>query len=186
MRKRFGIVAAAIAVAALTVTGLTLASGSSSSQRARATAWGFPRGLHLSARPLSTATPHITTARTIVVIARDGTDTFIDEGAPGLSAGDRDVFHNPLFNRDGERVGFVNGDTVFTLVTSRRVNVQVAFTATLFRRGDIAVQGVQTREESFAGAVTGGTGEFQNARGEVHVQFSQTSDATTATFHLIP
>jgi hypothetical protein len=58
-------------------------------------------------------------------------------------------------------------------------------TVSLVGRGQISVQAVQLDDRDFTASITGGTGAFQNARGELHVHFARNGD-DILTFHLIP
>jgi hypothetical protein len=100
----------------------------------------------------------------------------LDLGAPGLSLGDQRVFTDDLF-QDGRRVGQDHGYCTVTRITgtapSRTVTSECLATAIL-PRGQITAQGTATGPEQgapppFANAVTGGTGAYRTARGEVRI-----------------
>jgi hypothetical protein len=61
--------------------------------------------------------------------------------------------------------------------------IQVAFTASL-SKGQIAAQGVAGAGQTFMAGVAGGTGAYQNARGQVIVRFE--ANQVVLTYHLIP
>jgi hypothetical protein len=98
------------------------------------------------------------------VVVRDAQLTYVDLGPPGNSVGDMLVKNSPLFNRSNtRRVG--RGLISFVFVDLQgppRCNWEA-----VFRRGTIALQGV-LRQPRFVFAVTGGTGAFQDVRGEAH------------------
>ena len=108
----------------------------------------------------------------------------IDLGEPGDSLGDQFVTSSDLF-RAGEKVG-VDG-VVCTLV---RLEPMVSATSQCvataeFRKGQITVQGLltfseETEGEPFLLAITGGTGKYKEAHGELKVvQMSETESRLT-------
>jgi hypothetical protein len=113
------------------------------------------------------------------VVVRDAQLTYVDLGPQGPSVGDMLVKSSPLFNRsDKRRVG--RGPISCVIVDLQRParrNSEV-----VFRRGTIALQG-ELRQPRFVFAVTGGTGAFQNARGEAHGRVLG-RDRVRLTFHL--
>jgi hypothetical protein len=114
----------------------------------------------------------------------------IDLGDPGFSLGDEAVFSdNLLTSKNGSMVGFDGG--VCTVV---RVTDATAGTGTLqcpvtfsLSNGQIATQGlVQLTNGGFTGtqtaAITGGTGHFRQAQGEVAVEFLTSTEANITFF----
>jgi hypothetical protein len=108
----------------------------------------------------------------------------LDLGAPGLSLGDQFV-HTGDDLQDGRRVGEDHGVCTITRITgtapSRTVTSQCLVTAIL-PRGQITFQGPVTGPEQgasapFYNAVTGGTGAYRTARGEVRVGTISDTDA---------
>ena len=98
----------------------------------------------------------------------------IDLGEPGDSLGDQFVFSGDLF-RGGEKVG-IDGVvcTIVRLVPMVSATAQCVATAEL-PKGQITVQGLatfseETEGEPFRLAITGGTGKYRTAHGEVIVQ----------------
>ena len=184
MRTKLSAAAVGLALLGL-LAGGTLASATTTTQ-AR-TAWGVP--VASAAAPATApaevraAGPDITTAQTIVVFSRNETETDIDNPPAGFSQGDEIVVSSPLFNRAGARVGRLDVHGVITSVPPRGIAIQWVFTATL-AKGQITAQGVQTEEFSFRAAVTGGTGAYQNARGQVIVRFL--ANQVRLTYQLIP
>jgi hypothetical protein len=150
MGKRLGILGAGIAVMALVVGAVSPALGSSSQGAA------------------STASGHADQQQTIRVIAVfTEFDPNIDLGAPGFSLGDEVVFSGNLL-RDGKQVGRVG--VVCTFVSTQnpdRVEAQCPGTATL-PGGQITIQGViVNRSLNFTLPITGGSGRYDRARGQV-------------------
>jgi hypothetical protein len=110
----------------------------------------------------------------IVVVSRNATETMIDNPPEGDSQGDEDVVTSPLFKR-GKRVGRLDVHAVFTEVAEEGTFAfQVTFTATL-QGGSIVSTGVGVFDEptdnSFTAAITGGTGRYDEAGGDVVVTF---------------
>ena len=154
MRNRFGI--ASVAAVVLAVAGVGLASASSSDD----------------------------TSRTFTVFAKTVQFAPIDLGDPGTSLGDQFVFSDDLLTeKGGDTVGFDGG--VCTLVrrdeASKSDTLQCVFTFSL-EGGQIATQALLTLHEGHfsgteVGPVTGGSGEFRGASGEVAVKFFSDTEA---------
>jgi hypothetical protein len=114
------------------------------------------------------------------VVVRNALLTYVDLGPPGDSVGDMLVKNSPLFNRSNtRRVGRGLISCVFVdLQGPPRCNSDV-----VLRRGTIALQG-ELRQPRFVFAVTGGTGVFQNVRGEAHGRLLGGPNRVRLTFHL--
>jgi hypothetical protein len=101
----------------------------------------------------------------------------LDLGDPGPSVGDRFVFSDEVF-LDGEKVGMDGGECVIVLFQPgpdpqgepAAVSAQCVATVML-PDGQITAQGLVdfTQTEPFTIAVTGGTGKYRTAHGEVTV-----------------
>lgn len=177
--KRWLVAALAAAMLATGVyTGAAIAAGSAGHNP---NSWPSLFSRHVT-RSAALA-PDITTAATIVAISRGGHAQFIDLPPDGPSQGDRVVVHTPLFNRAGTQVGDLNVEETVTKLSGRGQEQAVA-TARLFGRGQITFQGEDTNQATIIGGVTGGTGNFQNARGQVAVTFREHS--VLLAFHLLP
>jgi len=170
MGKRLGITGAVIAVVALMVAAVSPALGASSQGAA------------------STSSGHADDQQTIRVIAVfTEFDPNIDVGAPGFSLGDEVVFSGNLL-RDGKQVGRVG--VVCTFVSTQnadRVEAQCPATATL-PGGQITIQGViVNRSLNFTLPITGGSGQYDRARGEVVSRdvSTPTQPQVELTFHLV-
>ncbi|KIF01313.1 hypothetical protein PL81_36305 [Streptomyces sp. RSD-27] len=91
-------------------------------------------------------------------------------GAP--AQGDRTVFRSVLFDRDGRQVGETGGTCTTTRVDNGGAE-ECVVTYTL-PGGQLSAQGMlfgilnAGPPPSFDNAITGGTGEFDRARGSVH------------------
>ena len=99
-------------------------------------------------------------------------ESFVDVGPPNESLGDQIVFATRLM-RFGKQVG--NLGVVCTITSLRTQAVQCSATARFFNwfqgGGEISVQGLLLGEPStFTLPVTGGSGGFVGASGQVHVQ----------------
>ena len=95
---------------------------------------------------------------------------FIDVGAPGPSIGDRLVFSNPIFDTDGQTIGRDGADCLIVRIDpteppARQQIVQCTISVQL-ADGQITVQGLAQGTENYF-AITGGTGAYRKARGEV-------------------
>ena len=121
---------------------------------------------------------------TLHFIAREVDSAQLDLGAPGLSLGDQLISTNDAF-QDGRRVGEGHVVCTITRITgtapSRTVTSECLVTVIL-ARGQITIQGAVTGPEQGAGppfynAVTGGTGAYRTARGEVHLIRINDTDA---------
>jgi hypothetical protein len=113
---------------------------------------------------------------TLHFIIREVESAQLDLGAPGLSLGDQTVFTHDMF-QDGRRVGEDHVVCTITRITgtapSRAVTSECLVTVIL-PRGQITIQGAMPSAEQgapppFTNAVTGGTGAYRTARGEVRV-----------------
>ncbi len=104
-------------------------------------------------------------------------DTELDLGDEGLSQGDRFVFADDVF-LDDEKVGTDGGECVIVLFTPgpdpdddpEALTAQCVATVSL-PDGQITVQGLVdfTEPGPFTIAITGGTGKYRTAHGEVEV-----------------
>jgi hypothetical protein len=143
MRKRLGISAAVIAVMALVVGAVS-------------PAWGLSRhGSGDSGR----------TIRVIAVFTEF--DPNIDVGAPGFSLGDEVVFSGNLL-RNGQQVGRIGVVCTFvSTANADRVEAQCP-TTSILPGGQITTQGtIVNRSLNFTLPITGGSGRYQGAEGQV-------------------
>jgi hypothetical protein len=95
---------------------------------------------------------------------------FLDLGAPGPSIGDRLVFSNPLYDTQGQVIGRDGAECVIVRIDPteppERQQVVQCTISVQFEDGGITVQGLAQGTENYF-AVTGGTGAYRTARGEV-------------------
>jgi hypothetical protein len=90
----------------------------------------------------------------------------LDLGPAGLSLGDMDVFSGNAI-QDGRKVGQGGGSCQTLQVDGDQVVMQCSITMEL-ERGSVTMQSTWTRGASpLDMAITGGTGEYRNARGTV-------------------
>ena len=119
-------------------------------------------------------------ARSFKLDLRFGEDPFIDVGASGPSLGDLRVLDDRLF-RGNRQVGRDGGSCVVTNASRPEAACSLTFR---LPRGTIAGQWLNQPPRRKVVAVTGGTGLYRGARGDVIV-FEQSSSRGTATFRLL-
>lgn len=111
----------------------------------------------------------------LVVVSRNATETEIDNPPADESQGDEIVITSPLF-KGGKRVGRFDAHVVITEINIEEgvFAFQVTFTSTL-PGGQIVSTGVaaltEEEDDSFTAAITGGTGRYDEAGGDVLVRF---------------
>jgi hypothetical protein len=163
MGKRLGVLGAVIALAALVVGAVSPALGSSSAG--------------------SASSGDATGGETIRVIAVFKESAEIDVGAQGFSLGDEVVFSGNL-RQGGERVGRLGIVCTFTSAArANRVEAHCPGTATL-PGGQITVQGLVVNRDLRVLPITGGSGQYQGADGEMHAEFAASGPRAVLTFHL--
>jgi hypothetical protein len=127
----------------------------------------------------------ITAPETITVLGTTTKDRFVDVGKKGFSPGDTLVFVEQLTDESDDSVlGKARIECTVHIGSWAICTGAFDFTG----RGEIVGQGIVpfTEEDApFDVPVTGGTGEFANVRGDVHIE--QVSDGVERnTFNLIP
>jgi hypothetical protein len=98
--------------------------------------------------------------------------TVVDTGAPGLSPGDIVVIRDGVLRADGSAAGTFNQVCTLVKVVGNPFTSEYECIGSLaLEEGTITMQGpfVPAKAEQTA-AVTGGTGEYRTARGEVAVR----------------
>jgi allene oxide cyclase len=104
--------------------------------------------------------------RTIHVIEHAITDTVVDIGPAGDSVGDVLAFANPIFDATNSRkVGTDNGHCIRTLVGE----AWECFWTIFLPQGQITVEGPFFDARDSTLAITGGTGAFSTARGQMNL-----------------
>ena len=105
-------------------------------------------------------------AQTITVIEKSGSSHFLDLGKSGFSIGDEFTFNSVFWNADQTaRVGANHG---YCVALTQRLS-HCAGTARLMG-GTIEFAGNVSNSSQFRIAITGGTGPFKGAEGQVTVQ----------------
>ena len=115
----------------------------------------------------SAAGPNITRATTIRLMIRGGTSTFVNvrhQRHPAV--GDEVILSQPVFSASHPTQQVGHGWVTVTLV-GRPVSQDHA--TLVLRQGQVDAAGIQA-SNPFRLAVIGGTGRFQNARGQATVQ----------------
>lgn len=179
MRTRIGFLAGATLVALLVIGALSVASGSS---RGHVRMWGLQPGV----APHQAAVAHAEGTTQLVVSTRHEHSADVDEPPTGFTQGDETTTSAGLWNAAGKRVGHLDAAGTVTAVFARSARIQFTFTATI-RGGTLTATGVligSNATQGFDAAVTGGTGKYRGAEGEVHVQFTG-PHSSRATFQLI-
>jgi allene oxide cyclase len=125
--------------------------------------WG--RGLPTAETAAAQASP--AGATRLVVIAREVDFTIIDVGPRGDTPGDTIVFTDDLFDQAGRRIG--RDQAHCTIMFRGDVLCDASFV--IAGRGQLLIHGV-----GLTFAVTGGTGEFKKARGQMHETFLPTGE----------
>jgi hypothetical protein len=125
----------------------------------------------------------VTGPTTVHVIEHATTDTVIDTGAAGDSAGDLLTFHNAVFDStDTTRVGRDQGDCI-RIVPGRSWECRFV---TRLAGGSLTVEGPFFDTHNSVLAVTGGTGVYRNARGAMTLKSRAGGTEFDFIFHLIP
>src|SRR5256714_8221873 len=108
--------------------------------------------------------------RTFTLHAVEVTDEFVDLGAPGLSAGDQIVFATAV-SRGGRPEGVTGGSCTVTSLNSDSTFTASCQATAQLRGGLLTTQALVTfgpgLQPPFKLAITGGTGEYSGASGEV-------------------
>jgi hypothetical protein len=119
--------------------------------------------------------------RTITVIEHATTDTTTDTGATGDSVGDILTFANDVFDAaDATKVGTDNG---YCLRTVKGAAFECNWT-TFLAGGQITVEGPFFDAKDSALAITGGTGRFRGARGEMELHSREGGAKFAFVFHI--
>jgi hypothetical protein len=178
VRSRFVLLASSVLL--IGVTLVIVAASAVGSNAARSIIGGWSG--NVSSKPAAAAPssgPAITTARTIRTLWHSNVFRVFDVGRNGISVGDSYVFGGPLFNRDDtERIGFLSGHCTVTnpkfhlLATCELTATPHAEGPSLAQGDQITIQGWNddVPVESFKQSITGGTGIYQNVRGDVVVR----------------
>ena len=122
---------------------------------------------------------------TIHVIEHPNTDAVIDTGVPGDTTGDLLTFHNPVFNAtNSTRAGRDQGDCI--RISPRLGTWECRWLTQIQGQGSIMVEGAFNDSRDTTLAVTGGTGNFQNARGQMALHYRTKAGVYDFVFDLLP
>lgn len=171
MRRKMIVLTSVAAVTVLVGAAFSLSSAASTQTRG---AWGRIQGSDVVASP---EMPRgVQGDDEMVLIGRTVEEAFIDVNGAGPSPGDYLVFREKVFDEDSkERVGHLSVQCFFHFpFTPQRVTFYCEGSLTLVEQGQLTFQGAFVSTEAtreFTLAITGGTGEFEAAGGEVLVQF---------------
>lgn len=114
----------------------------------------------------------------IRLLAKSVVAETLDLGAAGESIGDQEVFSDDLYET-GDLVGSLDGTCTTTRLEATALTLHCTVSLTL-PDGQITLQGAIRFDpdftDSFYIAITGGTGEYDEARGQVKVQFINETD----------
>ncbi len=125
---------------------------------------------------------HARVARTLHFKLRFSPFFMLDLGRKGPSAGDEIISHDRLLNAQGATVG--HDATVCTITDPVRPEANCVASFQL-PGGVVTAQFLNTPPPRKLAAVTGGTGRFLAAGGEVLIVESSTSRGGSATFRLL-
>lgn len=183
MRKRTALVLTAGVLVMLAVGSVGFSSAASDSPVGP---WGRTPGRSYPA-PTDSLESH-EGGQTLVFTGRTVNFAFINTDGRGLTPGDYIVFRDRLFNRAGEHVGVLRVQCFVNFPHGRNQAFLCDTAANIFHRGQILSRGGFLATPTSTGltlGVTGGTGHWQNARGEAHARF--VDEVTTRyTVHIIP
>jgi allene oxide cyclase len=122
---------------------------------------------------------HSTDGETLQFAIRFSPLFLLDLGRHGLSKGDQIVENDRLLNADGTRVGH---DGLACTITDASVPEAACQGTFVLRGGQITVQFLNSPPSVKIGAITGGTGRFQAARGQMRLVEPATGDVGRVTF----
>jgi hypothetical protein len=110
------------------------------------------------------------------LVAKEVASGYLDLGDPDFSIGDQIPFANDLY-RDGSKVGEDGGWCVVTRITVSGASSFKCIGSNSLPGGQLTVQGLVTygpgeevKADPYSFAVTGGTGKYRGARGEVKIE----------------
>lgn len=120
--------------------------------------------------------------KVIHVIERATTDTVTDTGDAGDSVGDVLTFANDVY--DASDTNKVGSDQGYCIRTKVGVSWECNYT-TFLARGQIVVEGPFFDAADSTFAITGGTGAYRNARGQLELKARNGGAEFDFVFHVI-
>jgi len=131
-------------------------------------------GLVLGFTQSTTARQDERVSRVIHLVERAHSVSFQDVNPPGPSLGDLLVFSSDMYDRTGNLVGRDGVHCITVRIDAsapadKQQVVQCVASVELFSEGQITAQSLAQGTENFF-AITGGTGRFRTARGEIFVK----------------
>lgn len=130
------------------------------------------------------STPRIKEPVTIRVVERPTSSVVIDLGTPGDSMGDQRTFANDVYDEENlKKVGRDQGECArIDPVTG----VWECRWITFFKGGAITVEGPIFGDTDSVLVITGGRGNYKNARGSVQLKHREGATEIDLTFYVIP
>lgn len=139
----------------------------------------------------ATSASAISSAQRFTLVAPDTEQQRFDRGPRGQSLGDEIVFSGPLRTRGGRAAGRLDGHCLTTSVRggAGEFRQQCFITSTIgTANGETEIQAAgvgRIGAEDVVFSVTGGSGRFQNVRGQAVFDFTR-ADRVVITYQLIP
>jgi hypothetical protein len=132
----------------------------------------------------SVSAPSITSPTKVVLQAHGGSATFVNVAhKKGFGIGDEVILAQPVFNPAHPKVVVGHGYVTVTLLGR---NLSQDHATLVLRQGEIDAAGIQG-SNPFRLAITGGTGLFANARGQIMVKLGNgRGNPSTLTLTLLP
>jgi allene oxide cyclase len=128
------------------------------------------------------AYPRVMSPTRLHVIEHGQSDHYTDLGKSGDSAGDLLTFHNPIYNAtNSKRIGHDQGECI--RISPRHGSWECRW-MTFVPGGSITVEGPFYDRRSSTLAITGGTGDYSNARGSMGLKGR--NGGYDFIFHLMP
>jgi hypothetical protein len=116
----------------------------------------------------STRHTHANTAKVVHVIEHAVNDTVVHSGGAGDVTGNTLTFHNPLYDSaDAKQVG---SDQGFCMRISPTDGTWECFLTAFVAQNQITVEGPFFDKQNSVFAITGGTGAYRHARGQMQLE----------------
>lgn len=135
-----------------------------------------------AARPQGPRAAAVRASTTIHVVEHAVTDTVVHSGGSGDKTGNLLTFHNRIFNASDRRQ--VGRDEGFCVRISPTQGSWECLWTTFLARGQITVQGPYYDTRNSVLSITGGTGAYRDARGEMVLKSRDGGKEYDFIFHL--